>query len=142
MDHKLFIDTWGWLTLRDKREERHKEVVNFYSNFSSQPCSIYTSDYVLDEAFTLFFRRLPFIKARESMELLLDSVKEGITILEFITPERFMKSRELRLRFKDKPRISFTDLSSIVIMEEFSISNILTEDRHFTHVGKGFQIVP
>jgi hypothetical protein len=30
---RLFIDTWGWVTLRDRREARHEEVVRFYQNF-------------------------------------------------------------------------------------------------------------
>jgi len=29
MENKLFVDTWGLLTLRDKREHRHKEVSKF-----------------------------------------------------------------------------------------------------------------
>jgi predicted nucleic acid-binding protein len=30
MAHEVFIDTWGWLTLRDRREPRHKEVKALY----------------------------------------------------------------------------------------------------------------
>ncbi|CAC5345395.1 Putative nucleic acid-binding protein (fragment) [Planktothrix rubescens CCAP 1459/22] len=33
MDNQLFVDTWGWLTLHDQREDRHQEVVNFYHQF-------------------------------------------------------------------------------------------------------------
>jgi predicted nucleic acid-binding protein len=142
MEHKLFVDTWGWLTLRDKREARHKEGVDLFHHFQSEGGSVLTTDYVLDETFTLFFKRLSFPQAKESMELLLHSVKEGTLFLEFITQERFSKTVLLRTRFKDKPQISFTDLSSIVVMEELNISQIFTSDEHFTHVGKGFQIVP
>jgi len=139
---KLLVDTWGWLTLRDKKEARHREVTDFYNNFCSTGGIIYTTDYVLDEAFTLLFRRLPFSQAKESMQLISNSAEEGALILEFITPERFSKTKSLRIKFDDKPRISFTDFASMVVMEELSISLILTSDAHFTHVGKGFQIVP
>jgi predicted nucleic acid-binding protein len=27
MAHRLFLDTWAWLTLRDRGEARHSEVV-------------------------------------------------------------------------------------------------------------------
>ena len=131
MVDKLFIDTWGWLTLRDKRESRHIEVANFYNDFYSQSRFVYTTDYVFDETFTLLFKRLSFSQARESMELLMISVKERFINLEFITPERFRKTNDLRLRYDDKPRISYTDLSSMVVMEELRI----TEDSHFAHVG-------
>lgn len=47
---KIFNDTWGWLTLRDKRESRHAEVKNFYKNMRRQRKKVYTSDYVLKVA--------------------------------------------------------------------------------------------
>lgn len=142
MEHKLFVDTWGWLTLRDKKEEKHKEVTEYYRKFHSQGGWIYTTDYVLDETFTLFFRRLPFSQAKESMLLLLDFFQKGILFIEFVTLERFHKTKDLRLKLQDKPLISFTDLSSMVVMEEFGIIKILTNDVHFGHVGMGFQLVP
>ena len=43
---RLFIDTWGWVTLRDRREARHEEVVRFYQNFRQSGGLVYTSDYV------------------------------------------------------------------------------------------------
>jgi predicted nucleic acid-binding protein len=142
MVDKLLIDTWGWLTLRDKRESRHKEVANFFNNFYFQSNFVYTTDYVLDETFTLLFKRLSSSQAKESMELLLNSVKEGLINLEFITPERFMKTKVMRFKYEDKPNISFTDLSSMVVMKELKVTHILTDDSHFTHVGLGFNIVP
>ena len=139
---KLFVDTWGWLTLRDRAEAGHREVVDFYNHFHSEGGSVYTTDYVLDETFTLLFRRLPFSQAQESVEILEEAVLKGYLNLEWITPERFAQAKVLRLRFQDKPRVSFTDLSSMVVMEELGVSMILTGDVHFTHVGMGFQIVP
>lgn len=41
-----------------------------------------------------------------------------------------------------EPRISFTDLTSMVVMEERGITDILTEDTHFAQVGMGFRILP
>ncbi len=139
---KLFIDTWGWLTLRDRGEARHQEVADFYHRFRRQRGQVYTSDYVLDETFTLLFRRLPFPQAWESLKMITSSVSRGYLHLEWITPERFAQAQALRLRFQDKPRISFTDLTSMAVMQDRGITLILTGDAHFTHVGMGFQIVP
>lgn len=139
---KLFIDTWGWLTLRDKGESRHSEARNVYQEFRHRKGTAYTSDYVLDETVTLLFRRLPFSVAQESLEYIQQAVADGYLYLERITPERFEKAKELRSRFQDKPRISFTDLTSMVIMMEYRITEILTEDDHFLQVGMGFQKVP
>lgn len=142
MTHKLFVDTWGWLTLRDRQEPRHQAAVEAYNQFRTQATIIYTTDYVLDETFTLLFKRLPFHQAQESMNLVMDSVQAAQIVLEWITPERFEATQKLRQKFHDKPNISFTDLTSMVVMNEMSISTILTGDAHFTHVGLGFQLIP
>lgn len=101
-----------------------------------------TTDYVLDETLTLLFRRLPFSLARKSMAFLDEAVRQGYLCLEIITPERFKQAKELRLRFQDKPKISFTDLTSMVVMKELGLISILTEDDHFARVGMGFKKVP
>lgn len=76
------------------------------------------------------------------MTLLMERVQLGQIVLEWITPERFQATQTLRQKFYDKPNISFTDLTSMVVMNEMSISAILTGDAHFTHVGLGFQLLP
>jgi predicted nucleic acid-binding protein len=138
---RLFIDTWGWLTLRDKGERRHKDIALVFESFQQSNAGIYTSDFVLDETFTLFFRRLPFAAARESMELLMAGVEEGSLILVPISATRFNAAQKLRLRYQDKPNLSFTDLTSMVVMQEFEIQKILTEDSHFSQVGLEFELI-
>ncbi|MDQ1640093.1 MAG: uncharacterized protein QOF62_3432 [Pyrinomonadaceae bacterium] len=136
------MDTWGWLTLLDKRESRHQEVVGYYRAFSFQRGLVYTSDYVLDETLTLLFRRLPFTTARESLDRINEAITERYLTLLRITPEQFDHAIQLRLKFQDKPRISFTDFTSMVLMRDRAIAHILTEDDHFTQVGMAFQKVP
>ncbi len=138
---RLFVETWGWLTLRDKSERRHAEVAKSFESFQKPSGRIYTTDFVLDETFTLLFRRLPFDAAHESMDLLAASVKEGSLILVSIDQERFKAAQKLRIRYRDKLAISFTDLSSMVIIQEFGIQKILTEDDHFAQVGLKLELV-
>lgn len=142
MENKLFVDTWGWLTLHDKNESKHQEVVNVYRSFTSQNKVIYTTDYVLDETLTLFFKRLHPALARKSMESLIEVFETEKFNLVWITQERFFEAQELRTRFMDKPQISFTDLTSMVVMKELGIEFVLTGDAHFIKVGMGFQKIP
>ena len=44
--------------------------------------------------------------------------------------------------FVDKPDISFTDLTSMVVMLALGITHIVTADAHFLKVGEGFQLLP
>lgn len=139
---KIFIDTWGWISIQDKSEPRHSEVKNFYRDFRQQKGTVYTSDFVLDETITLLFRSLPFSEAKEFLTDVRDATEGGYLRLEKITQERFNKAKDFRLKYQDKPLISFTDLTSMVVMEECSISEILTEDAHFIQVGMGFKRIP
>ena len=139
---KLFIDTWGWIVLGNKREPRHTELTNSYSSWKDQEVMSYTTDYILDETFTLLFRRVPFKEAKHSLDIIDLAIKKGYLRLERITAERFEKAKGLRMKFRDKPRISFTDLTTMVVMTELQITDILTEDDHFTQVGMGIQKIP
>lgn len=142
MKNKLFIDTWGWVVIHNKRESRHAEVNRFYRNFRFEKGEIYTTDYVLDETITLLFRRLPFDLARDSLTLLNESLEKGYLNLEWISPERFEEAKQLRLKFIDKPMISFTDFTSMATMKGLDIKLVLTGDEHFEQTGMGFKKIP
>jgi predicted nucleic acid-binding protein len=62
--------------------------------------------------------------------------------IERITEERFDAAYKLRIRYRDKPGISFTDLTSFVVMRELGVKHVLTADAHFTQVQLGFLCVP
>ena len=142
MAAKIFIDTWGWLTLHDKGERYHGQATQIYQQVVAQSEQVYTTGYVLDETFTLFFRRLPAPRSEQSMKRLIAAFSTSNFHLIRINEERFTQTEKLRSRFLDKPLISFTDLTSMVVMQELNITKILTEDAHFTHVGIGFQLLP
>jgi len=136
---KLFVDTWGWLVLADRKDPSHEETVRCYEEYSKTFGRVLTSNFVLDETFTLLFRRHPFDDALRFATALLKSPSIGV---EIVTEGRFRAAFDLRRRLSDKPRISFTDLSSIAIMSELKLTDVLTADEHFGHVGLGFRLLP
>jgi predicted nucleic acid-binding protein len=138
----IFIDTWGWITLGVRSESRHKEIKRFYHELHAKRTLTYTSDYVLSELVTLLFRRVSYPEATGFVEGLLASVEQERIRIERINPSRFEAAWRLRKQVQDKPGISFTDLSSMVIMRELGVAQVLTEDAHFAHVGLGFVRVP
>ena len=133
------MDTWGWLVLADRGEREHQQVTSFYAERTRRIGLIVTSDFVLNELFTIMFSRISF----EAASRFADSVlRSPFITIERITPERFQKAWELRLKFSDKPRISFTDLTSMAAMNELGISDVLTADKHFAQVGMNFRLLP
>ncbi len=142
MANAIFIDTWGWVALGSARDSKHPEVSRLYRTLRSEKRLIFTSDYILDETVTLLFRREVYADALRFITGILKSAEERFITIERISSDRFADAWKLRQRFQDKPGISFTDLTSMVVMKERHIKHVLTEDVHFQHVGMGFQIVP
>ena len=142
MAASIFLDTLGWLSLRDKRESRHVDVSDLYRQIRSENKLIATTDYVLDETITLLFRRLPLLQAENSISLIDQAVIQGYIGIEYITASRFESAKVLRRKYDDKPLISFTDLTTMVVMSERGIADIITADAHFSHVGMGFNLRP
>lgn len=138
----LFVDTWGWLSLADPCEPLHGSVAQFFREESRVPKAVVTSDYVLDELITRLFRRRPFPGAAEFVEGILLSVARGHYILAPVNELRFARALHLRRKFSDKPRISFTDLTSMAIMQELRVLDVLTADENFLQAGMGFRIHP
>ncbi len=138
----IFIDTWGWINIFNRKESHHQQVSQYYQLRRDEQDVIVTTDYVLDEVYTLLFKRIPMHTAQNALTTISSAVDNGYLRLVWITPERFEAAKRLRLRFQDKPSISFTDLTSMAVMQELGITSILTGDAHFTHVGMGFELVP
>lgn len=142
MTNAVFVDTWGWLTLNDAGERRHKEVADLYRALIAQNTLFYTTSFVLDETFTLFFKRLNSYQAKQAMLQLSTAFSADLFQLIYIDELRFTQAQTLRLKYLDKPQISFTDLTSMAVMQEFNIQRVLTEDAHFVQVGMGFERIP
>lgn len=142
MASELVVDTWGWLALADDRERRHGQVRTVLARLWEERGVVVTTDYILDETFTLVFRRLPFARARRFVTTLERGEQDGTLRLERVLPDRFARAKALRLRFRDKPKISFTDLTTMAVMEELRVARIVTEDEHFRQVGLGFELIP
>lgn len=138
----LFVDTWGWLVLANRRDPAYEPVLRVRRACAQANQPWVTTDYVLDEVITRLFAAAPFPKAEAFCQGILRAREAGLVVLERITAERFEKAYRMRLRYRDKPRISFTDLTSSVVMKELGIRRVLTADAHFAQAGLGFQRIP
>ena len=137
-----FVDTWGWMALGHRGDTRHPEVAGLFHSLRSQRTPLYTTDYVLDELITLLYRRETFAEATRFVQTVLSAEGTGRFAIVPVTEERFAVAWQLRQRFDDKPSISFTDLTSIAVMQEFRIAQVLSDDDHFRQVGLGFHLAP
>jgi predicted nucleic acid-binding protein len=138
----LFVDTWGWLVLANDRDPAFAAVAALRRQYAESAGLWITTDYVLDETITRLFMTTPFRHADAFCKAIFESQKAGVLGIEPIHPERFEEAYRLRLRYRDKPRISYTDLTSFIVMRELGIRQVLSADAHFSQVGLGFHQVP
>lgn len=139
---RCFIDTWAWLVLASDRDPAFSAVSTLRADAAGRPGAWVTTDYVLDETLTRLFAVAPFLKARRFAEAIFQASESGLVEIERITPERFQAAWQLRVRYRDKPRISFTDLTSFVVMKEIGLISVISSDAHFEHAGLGFRRIP
>lgn len=141
MRDPIFVDTWGWLALGHRRDQNHGVVQDCFQSLIKAKVVLHTSDYVLDEVMTLMFKRESFDVACSFIDGIFKSSEIGELHIHRVTPSRFKKTWNLRTRLQDKPNISFTDISSMVLMDELALRFILSQDNHFLQVGMGFTFV-
>ena len=139
---RVFVDTWAWLVLANDRDPAFGDVSRIRAAAAGRPGAWVTTDYVLDETLTRLFALTPFAEARRFTEGIFEASRRGLVDIEHVTPERFRRAWNLRLRYRDKPRISFTDLTSFAVMRELGLRNALTGDAHFEQVGMDFVKLP
>ena len=138
----IFVDTWAWLALSNRKDAHHELAKRSYEEVKAAGYRIVTSDYVLDEVITALFRNVTFANAVQFVESLFAAINGNQIKLERITEARFKVAWSLRKRYQDKPDISFTDLTSFVLMQELWINKVFTGDAHFEEINLGFEILP
>ncbi|MGB2728286.1 MAG: PIN domain-containing protein [Halobacteriota archaeon] len=141
-DEFVFVDTWAWLALSNRKDVHHELAKRTYEEIKVAGYRMVTSDYVLDEVITALFRNVAFGSAVQFVESLFAAIKGNQIKLERITEARFETAWSLRKNYQDKPDISFTDLTSFVLMQELVINKVFTGDAHFEKVNLGFDILP
>jgi predicted nucleic acid-binding protein len=142
MNKYIFVDAWAWLALSNRKDMHHELARKLYGELKEAGYTMVTSDYVIDEVITVLFKNVDFSSARDFIESLFAAIKDNQIKLERITEPRFKMAWSLRKKYQDKPDISFTDLTSFVLMQELAINCVFTGDAHFNQVNLGFEIIP
>jgi predicted nucleic acid-binding protein len=138
----IFVDTWAWLALAHKRDPYHTLAARQHRDLQRRKERYVTTDYVLAETMTPLFAVLNFLKARQFMLKLFESIRTGRYDLIHISPDQFDRAWEMRQKYDDKPDISFVDFTSMVVMQDLGIAEAFSGDQHFVQVNLGFRLVP
>lgn len=132
----IFIDTGAFLARHLERDDHHASARRAWGELASTAWRLHTSNFVLDETFTLLARWVSYEFAAERAETILSAA--SLTILrpdggdELAALERFRKLGD--------QQVSFTDCISFALMKRLGITRAFAFDRHFIHAG--FELWP
>ena len=129
----VFDGTGAWFAYFVRRDPDHTLARKWVSNNDSQ---LITSDYILDELFTLLKLRERYVVAVAAGKIL---IEEKICQIIKITPDDFTRAWNAFVQFSDKGW-SFTDCTSKVIMERLNISTAFSFDEHFEQFGSVIRV--
>lgn len=127
---KVFIDTGVFLSLYNKREGDHVKVSGQFRYYKKQNADFFTSDYVLDELFTLTLHRYGDYSASQVVSSISKIIVAKELTVIYIDSNLSNKAKEIFLKFAEH-KISFTDAVSYVLCKDFKMDEIFTLDRDF-----------
>ena len=125
----MFIDTNIFVAARNKRDVNHRRAVLLLRKALRGGYGIlYTSDYVFDEAVTVALIRTRRLEVAVDIgEFILSSKKLKIL---YVDEEVFRRAWNIFQAFPEKT-LSFTDATSIALIEKYGIKYIMSFDKHF-----------
>jgi uncharacterized protein len=128
----IFLDTSGFLALENKKDSLHTEAIEFRNSCLRDGLAFITTDYILDETYSLIRFRAGHFLAVQFGEALR---KSQFLRIEHITPEIIEQAWRLFKKYIDHD-FSFTDCTSFIIMERLHIQTAFTFDHHFKEYGR------
>jgi predicted nucleic acid-binding protein len=132
----IYIDTGAFLARHLGQDQYHERAIAFWDAIDKKRESCFTSNFVLDETFTLLGRRAGYTFAAERAQNIYAS-----KLLSILRPTRNdeIKAIELFQKFAEY-EVSFTDCISFVLMRRERIKRVFSFDTHFKWAG--FKVCP
>lgn len=122
------IDTGAFMAYRNIKDVYNKDADGLIRRaLKGEFGSIYTTDYIYDEALTLAVVRTGNRNVAEDISDVILSPRIEMIIIDRIVIEQ---ARAIFFKFFNE-RISFTDATTMVVMQQMNIGNIITFDAHF-----------
>ena len=127
----IYIDTGAFLARHLSNDQYHRQANTFWDLIRQTQEKCVTSNFVLDETFTLLARRAGYSFAAQRAKNMYASES-----LEILRPSREVELEAIGFfeKYSDH-RLSFTDCVSLVLMRIKKINRAFTFDYHFRLAG-------
>ncbi len=127
----IFIDTGAFLARYLTTDQYHTKAITLWDKIRENQESCFTSNFVLDETFTLLGRRAGYPFSAERAENIYAS-----NLLKILRPQKQEEIKAISFfrKFADQS-VSFTDCISITLMKKQRIRKVFSFDKHFQFAG-------
>lgn len=136
----IFVDTWGWVALADRRDRWHEAARETYRELSARPATFVTTNVVVYETYGLVRSRC----SHGTAVALVDNIRRMGTasvVLSLVWVEPAIEDAAVSVLWRhDDKDFSFVDCISFAVMQELGVNTAFTGDEHFRQIG--FETVP
>jgi predicted nucleic acid-binding protein len=127
----IFVDTSAFLAIENRRDTHHAKALSFRDMCLKKGEGFVTSDYILDESYTIMRLRAGHATAIQFGQ---DLRSSQLLSIRYVTPEIIEEAWLVFKTFADHD-FSFTDCTSFILMEQLRINTAFTFDAHFREYG-------
>ncbi len=132
---KIFIDTSAWVALENRKDIHYEHAVAFRDEIRNKHYRLFTSNFVLDETYTLLLANVGFERTIATGKRIRQLKDTGLLHVIRVTEDIEDSAWEIFERYNRDKFWSFTDCTSKVIMELLDIKESFSFDRNFEQMG-------
>ena len=131
--NEVFADTSGWASFFIRTERHHARAASLMAKWRQEERRVVTTNYVMSELVALFTS--PLNVSRSTVLRYIKIIRSAPWIeIVHIDPSLDAATWKLLAERLDK-KWSLVDCASFVVMEQHSLTDALTTDRHFEQAG-------
>lgn len=127
----IFLDTSFFKALVDLKDDFHSNASDIWATFQENNTTLITSNFVLDETFTLLRVKCGIEAVKEFRERL----AEGLRRMKIVRVLLRDETNAWDWFWNEWSGLSFTDCVSFALMKRLNIKRVATFDRHFSKAG-------
>ena len=128
---KVFVDTCMFKALIDRKDEFHEKAVRIWEKIEKGKDELMTSNYVLDESFTLIRLRCGLEKAND-LRKMVSSSGDRLKVVRVTMAD---EAGAWKWFVKNWSKLSFTDCVSFSMMKGLEVKRVAGFDGHFKRAG-------
>jgi len=129
--NNIFIDTSAFKAIVDHNDDFHHQAVSIWEKLSKSQKLLITSNYILDETFTLLRARCHLNYALRFKEILADSAP----VLKIVRVTIDDENKAWNWFKNNWTNLSFTDCVSFAMIKRLGITEVVSFDYHFKRAG-------